>query len=179
MVTRKFYVLRYGQSEKADVTGVYKIKTNRVRKDGTSIFMHQITAVSAPHEEDGDVSNLSKIVSAADAAAIWKSMGKKGAIPVKAAKASAKKKSCEQIAKAVEERCEERRAVKKEAAKAVRAAAKKAPVAKKPAAKKAPAKKPAAKKAPAKKAPVAKKAPAAKKPAAKKAPTKRKVASKK
>ena len=173
MVEREFWSLGKKASETAKVTGVYKIKTNRVRKDGEPIFMHQMTAVG----ESGD--NLSKIVSAVDAAALWKSMGKKGALPVKVAKASTKKKkSCAQIANDAEERCEERRAVKKAARKAPlkkkvasRAAAskpalRKAPVKKAPA-KKAPARKPAAKKAPARKAP-AKKAPARRKAAAKK-----------
>ena len=164
MVEREFWSLGKKASETAKVTGVYKIKTNRVRKDGEPIFMHQMTAVG----ESGD--NLSKIVSAADAAALWKSMGKKGALPVKVAKASStKKKTCAQIAKDAEERCEERRAVKKAARKAPlkkKVAAPK-PALRKAPAKKAPARKPAAKKAPARKAP-AKKAPAKRKAAAKK-----------
>ena len=169
MVEREFWSLGKKASETAKVTGVYKIKTNRVRKDGEPIFMHQMTAVG----ESGD--NLSKIVSAADAAALWKSMGKKGALPVKVAKASTKKKkTCAQIAKDAEERCEERRAVKK--------AARKAPLKKKKVASRAAASKPALRKAPAKKAPArkpaAKKAPARKAPA-KKAPARRKAAAKK
>lgn len=169
MVTRSFHNRVHKKNEMAKVTGVYRVKTTRLRKDGTPIYMSQITGVSKAVAGKPSI-NLSKIVGAEEAEEIWTGMGEEGAIPVKIAKPSNRKKTCDEIGKDATDRCEVRRAKKP------KAVVKKAPVKKAPA-KKAPVKKAPAKKAPVKKAP-AKKAPVKKAPV-KKAPVKRKTAAKK